>query len=227
MAIILIPHQPIDFTYRENEPCENLSDMCLQYETTDNPMFQVKRSGSSVPLVTIAGTGATEFGETSINPTSQGNNYFTYQVNFADLGITSGCFELCVYEATGSTLVTNGTFGSDLAGWTVADGLILSIESYASPSGDETCDGEVDLSVIGGTPAYTYSMDGVIYQISDVITGLCYGIDYTFYVKDSYGVIAMVPFTFQDCSSFADSDLFDLNNIYLFEVKECYLNDFE
>lgn len=226
MAIILIPHQPIDFTYRENEPCENLSDMCLQYETGDNPMFQIKRSSNSVPLVTITGIWDSEFEEVAIPVLSQGNNYFTYQLNFAELGITEGCFEICVYEATGATLVTNGSFASDLSEWTVVDGLLLSISSFTNPSDDETCDGEVELSASGGTGPFTYSIDGINYQPSTTFTALCYGQEYTFWVKDSKGVTKSIVFQFQDCSQFANSEAFDIKDIYAFEISNCEAFDF-
>lgn len=218
MAIILIPHQPIDFTYKENSPCENLSDMCLQYETGDNPMFQVKADNGSVPLVTIQGTGGTELDEIDIPIISQGNGYFTYQINFTELGITEGCFEVCVYEATGANLVTNGMFTSDLSGWSAIDGLQLGINSFSYPV---DCDGSVELEVTGGIPSYTYSMDGVIYQISNNFFDLCGGIPYTFWVKDSNGIIDSIPFTFRDCSSYEGSEAFDVKNIYAFEITGC------
>lgn len=221
MAIILIPHQPIDFTYKENEPCETLSTMCLQYETGDNPMFQVKRSGSSVPFATIRGTGNTDFDEVEVPLLSQGSNYFTYQINFSELGINEGCFEICIYEATGATLVSNGTFGSDLSGWTVADGQSLIIDLFSNPSDHFTCDGQVSLNNFGGTGPYTYSKDGINYSGSTLFTGLCYDTVYTFCVKDNYGVIECIDFEFQDCTAFAGSDAFDLKGIKAFEISLC------
>lgn len=226
MAIVLIPHQPIDFTYSENGACENLSSMCLQYETGDNPMLQVKGTNGSVPMITIQSTGYSEFEEVSITPIAQSNGYYTFQLNFEELGITSGCFEVCVYEATGSTLVTNGTFATDLTGWLAIDGLVLDITSQINPTDHETCDGEVVLAANGGTASYVYSMDGVNYQLSDTFTGLCYDVQYTFYAKDSYGVVDSIVFTFQDCSLFAGSEAFDIKNIIAFEIKNCEAFDF-
>lgn len=228
MAITLLGHQPIDFTYSENGECENLSDMCLHYETTDNPMFQIKASDNSVPLVTIQGIGETDFDQVSISPISQGNGFFTYQLNFEELGITDGCFEICVYEGSQSSgnLVTNGTFGSSLTGWITADGLVLDIASQINPSDNITCDGEIELIATGGTTTYTYSINGVTYQVSDTFTGLCYGNQYTFYVKDSYGVIRSIEFEFQDCTTFAGSDAFDIKDIRAFEIKNCEAFDF-
>jgi hypothetical protein len=156
--ITLIPHQPIDFTYKENGACENLSDMCLQYEIGDNPQFQIKNTSGTAPLVTISGTGLEE---TNIPPDLYviSGDYYTYTLNFSELGISSGCFDLCVYEISsgiGSNLITNGDFASDLSGWTSATGITLDVDSYTEDS--------ITLIATGGTPGYTYSINGGAYQ---------------------------------------------------------------
>lgn len=229
MAITLLGHQPIDFTYSENGSCENLSDMCLQYETADNPMFQIKASDTSVPLVTIQGTGETDFDIISLTPISQTTTgYYTFQLDFEALGITEGCFELCVYEGAQSSgnLVTNGTFGSSLTGWTVANGLQLDMDNTTNPTNSITCDGQVDLVATGGTAPYQYSNNGTTYQVSDIFTGLCYNTAYTFYVKDTYGVVDSIQFQFRDCSTFAGSEAFEIKDIKAFEIKNCEAFDF-
>lgn len=233
MAIILLGHQPIDFTYSENGSCENLSGQCLHYETGDNPMFQVKADGSSIPLATIKGVGETEFEEDSIPIFSQGNGFFTYQINFTELGITEGCFEVCIYDSTQSSgnLVTNGTFGSNLNGWTTADGLYIDIVSQINPTDDLTCDGEIEVFPTGGTSPYEWSIDGENYTPSIpftpfAFTGLCYNIEYTIYLRDANFVIHTVPFQFRDCSEFAGSEAFDIKDIYAFELQNCEAFDF-
>jgi hypothetical protein len=220
MAITLIGHQPIDFTYKENGSCENLSDMCLQYETADNPMFQIKNTTGTAPLVTISGAGIEET-PIPIELYSISGNYYTYTLNFSELGITSGCYDLCVYEvdiATGTNLVTNGTFISDISGWTAATGVTLAIDSYTSDS--------VTVSASGGTGPYTYAIDGGAYGASATFTGLTAGTEYTFYAKDSNGVIGSTIFTLRDCSSFAGSYAFDIKDIPAVEIKDCYASDF-
>jgi hypothetical protein len=227
VAITLLGHQPIDFTYKENDPCESLSSMCLQYEIADNPQFQLKNTGTTAPYITIQGIG-NDFEETPIYPVMD-DTFYTYTINFSSLGITDGCFELCVYDigSTGTNLVSNGTFLSDLSGWTVADGLVLLIDSYSNPSTGVATDGEVVLLASGGTAAYTYSTDGITYQASATFTGLSYSTNYTFYVKDVYGVVRSLEFEFRDCSDFADSELFDISDIKLFEIADCELFAFE
>lgn len=48
----------------------------------------------------------------------------------------------------------------------------------------------ISVNVVGGTPAYQYSLDNVHWQDSNVFTNLTRG-DYTVYVKDSYDCIPM------------------------------------
>jgi hypothetical protein len=228
MAITLLGHQPIDFTYKENAPCERISDFCLQYETADNPQFQIKGDGETGVIVTIQGTGNTDFEEIAI-PNSMldvNGDYYTYTLNFEELGITEGCYILCVYVPEGDNLVSNGNFASDLTNWSVVDGIELTIDNYTSPTTEEADDGEVVLLASGGTPGYTYSIDGVTYGASATFTGLSYGIVYTFYVKDSNGVIESIEFQFIDCSAYAGSEAADLVDILAYEIKDCEANNF-
>jgi hypothetical protein len=227
VAITLLGHQPIDFTYKENDPCENISSMCLQYEIADNPMFQLKNSGATTPFVFIQGI-SNDFPETTLTPVVS-SDFYTYTVNFTALGITDGCYEICVIDvgSVGTNLVSNGTFLSDLTGWTVADGLVLSIDSYSNPSTGVATDGEIVLIASGGTTAYTYSTDGITYQVSATFTGLSYDINYTFYVKDANGVVDSIEFEYRDCSEFGPSELFDISDIRLFEIANCELFAFE
>lgn len=217
MAITLLGFQPIDFTYKENDPCENLSTMCLQYETADNPMFQIRANGGDAPLVTIIGVGNTSFNEASLTPTITGE-FYTYEVNFQDLGITEGCFEICVYNPIGSNVVTNGMFNTDLTDWLVINALILDVASHTDDS--------VTLSASGGTDPYGYSIDGITYGGSTAFTGLTSGEVYTFYVKDSYGVIDAIEFELADCSEFAGSESSELVDYFAIELKTCEAADF-
>ncbi len=222
MSITVFGHQPIDFTYKENDPCENLSSMCLQYEVGDNPQFQLKNTGFTAPYVTIQGIGNTVYEETALIAERDGD-FYTYIVNFTELGITDGCYEISLYDigSTGTNLVTNGTFNTNLSDWSVADALILEITNYTSPTTEFATDGEVELSASGGTASYTYSIDGITYGAGTTFTGLSFGIGYVFYVKDSNGIVVTVDFEFRDCTVYAGSDAFDILSIRGFEIKDC------
>jgi hypothetical protein len=228
MAITLLGHQPIDFTYKENAPCERISNYCVQYETADNPQFQIKGDGETGFFVTIQGVGETDFAEIGIPSSMIDINglYYTYTLNFEELGIAEGCYILCVYVVEGDNLITNGDFTSDLSSWTVADGLFLTVDSYTNPTTPEADDGEVVLIATGGTGPYTYSDDGITYGASATFTGLSFDVEYTFYVKDANGVIDSIEFQFRDCASFANSDASDLVDIFSFEIKDCEANNF-
>lgn len=52
----------------------------------------------------------------------------------------------------------------------------------------EITNNSINVNVVGGTPAYQYSLDNVNWQESNVFTGLTRG-DYTVYVKDSYDCV--------------------------------------
>jgi hypothetical protein len=221
--ITLIGHQPIDFTYGENGACENLSNMCLQYEVADNPMFQIKSTTGTAPLVTIQGIGNVNYPETTIPASLYSiiGDFYSYTLNFEELGISSGCYEVCVYEisaTSGINLVENGDFDSDLSGWTSASGVSIDIDSYTEDS--------VTLVASGGIAPYTYAVDEGDYQVSETFTELTPGTSYTFYAKDVNGVIGSIIFTLRDCSLFAGSYAADIVDIQAVEIKDCYANDF-
>lgn len=162
MAITLLGHQPIDFTYKENSPCENLSNMCLQYETADNPMFQIKNTLPGSLFVTIQGTGTTEFAETVLddNYYTVSGDHYTYTLDFDALGITEGCYVLCVYEA--ENIVTNGTFNTNLSGWTHDDswGWSDGGAAYVPESGLDPLE-QADLFTIGETYTITFTINNL------------------------------------------------------------------
>jgi hypothetical protein len=220
MAITLIGHQPIDFTYKENAPCENLSEDCLHYELADNPMFQVKNSTGTAPLVVVF--------DSELNPIiipvslySITNEHYTYTLNFSELGMAAGCYEICVYEvssSSGTNLVANGLFADNIDGWDSVEGILLEVDTHTEDT--------VTLIATGGTGPYTYSNGGDTYQMSATITGLTAGETYTFYVKDSNGVISSIIYTLRDCGSFANSYAFDIKDIPAVEIKDCEAFDF-
>lgn len=58
-------------------------------------------------------------------------------------------------------------------------------------------DGAATITASGGTPAYTYSLDGTTYQLSNIFTGLDAGV-YIGYVKDANGCISIYTFVIQE-----------------------------
>lgn len=130
------------------------------------------------------------------------------------------------WQMSSTSLVDNGTFDTDLEDWDIVTAIIVSV-IITNESGPDECDGEIEASATGGTGPYTYSIDGITYGSGDTFSGLCSG-DYTIYVKDANGDEGFIEVgidTNVDCSSFSSPDLFDLNNVNLSSLLNCYLDD--
>ena len=226
--ITLIPHQPIDFSYNSPDTDEELSTYALHYNLSDNPMFQFKNTTGTMFLVTIQGAGETIYAETAVNDYVISGDYVTYTLDFT--GLSAGCYSLSLYTITtgGPNLISNGTFESDLSGWTAADALLLDVDSFTYESAPAACDGEVVLLGSGGGGSLTYSDDGVSYQVSATFSPLCAG-NYTVYVKDSNNLITELDFEiFEtiDCSDYAGSEAFDLVDLNTTQLLDCEAFDF-
>jgi len=220
--IQFISHQPINFTYNL-QTCEELSDNCLQYQTSDTAMFQFKNTADDCWFfigIRPSGSTSTPIEIDYTNYTLTGT-FVTVSVDFTALGLSQGCYEIALYEVCTDAVnnkVTNGAFLTDLSGWTIADALTLEIDSHTST--------EVTLVASGGTPGYTYNIDGGAYQASPTFSGLAGDTEYIFCVLDANNIQTCIPFTIRTCGSYAGAYLFDLTDVYLAEIKDCYLFDF-
>lgn len=87
---------------------------------------------------------------------------------------------------------SKGCVGS--ANVTVGQGAALSLTAQKANTSSCINNGAISITVSGGTPAYTYSMDNVNYQPSRVFTDLPAGI-YTVYAKDSKGCTGSINVT--------------------------------
>ena len=102
------------------------------------------------------------------------------------------------YEwSTGATtqVISNVGVGTYWVKLTTGDcTAIQNVKVYATEqpvvSNIEISNNSINVNVIGGTPAYQYSLDNVNWQDSNSFTGLTRG-DYTVYVKDSYDCVPM------------------------------------
>lgn len=133
------------------------------------------------------------------------------------------CFQ---YE--GSELMDNGSFNDGLTDWD----LITSVQITSVTTLNETslgaCDGTATVNVTGGTAPYTYSTDGVTFQVSNSFSLLCNG-NYSIFVKDSNGLIDYTTFgigTAVNCLSYAGSEVFDVLSLNLIDVKDCEVYNF-
>jgi gliding motility-associated-like protein len=118
---------------------------------------------------------------------SGGTPPYSYDINgwgprpigyFAGLGAQS--YSLTVEDATGAVVSQVVTITNSL------DQPTVRIAGSTSPTCPRSNDGTITLAATGGTPPYTYSMDAVNYQASNVFTNLTPGM-YSFYVMDANG----------------------------------------
>lgn len=225
--IQLIEHQPVSFSYNL-QSCEVLSDNCLHYQTDDVAMFQFKNTQDGCGFL----VGIRESGSTS-TPTeitkdyyTVSGNFVTVSIDFTALGITQGCYEICLYEVCteGSSIITNGRFNTDLTGWVTVAGLTLTIDTTL----DVGSGGTATLNASGGTGPYTYSIDGTTYQVSNLFSTLSVG-SYIGYVKDAYNIITTAVFNIFagiNCGDYAGSDAFDVKGLNTSQVLNCEAFDF-
>ena len=125
-------------------------------------------------------------GTIQVNNSTGGLRPFSYSIdgiNFQPSNVFSGLAPgvYTVYEkdargCMGTTLVTIGINP-------------LSASSNATSSSSCVGNGKIQLFRTGGTNPYSYSLDGITYQASNLFTGLAAG-TYTGYVKDLYGCVA-------------------------------------
>ncbi|MDF2188241.1 SprB repeat-containing protein [Paraflavitalea sp. CAU 1676] len=92
-----------------------------------------------------------------------------------------------VKDALGATATTTVSVSNNFLAPTV------NIQSAVNPTGCATRDGSVTVAASGGAAPYTYSLDGISFQTSNVFTGLAPGTYYPI-VKDANGCTGVYPF---------------------------------
>jgi large repetitive protein len=120
---------------------------------------------------------------------SGGTGAITYQANALAvmpnsvpyLGLPAGVYNVVVTDAAGCTFTGVETINEPtplIAGYTITPTTCNGV-----------CDGVIDVNASGATPAYQYSSDnGVTFQVSDLLTGLCDG-SYQVIIKDANGCL--------------------------------------
>jgi hypothetical protein len=73
--------------------------------------------------------------------------------------------------------------------------LISGVSTTDATAGNN--DGSATIIASGGSPAYTYSLNGTTYQLSNIFTGLDAGV-YIGYVKDANGCVSIYTFVIQE-----------------------------
>ena len=112
-------------------------------------------------------------------------------------GVGSGINTITVTDANGATAT------SDVMIKDISPGpIVIPPVGVKSPSDCSKANGEVTLQPYGGVPPYTYSMDLINFQASNVFSNLNSGL-YEFYVKDVNGCIGTNLLTVGGCESYS------------------------
>jgi hypothetical protein len=108
--------------------------------------------------------------------------------------------------------------------------LQISISSYTPESTEGACDGIITFEILNApAQVFEWSIDGVNYQESSTFTDVCLDQIITAYVRvqedECNSGEAQFDFTTIDCELLNDLYLFDLIDVELSKLRDCYLND--
>lgn len=149
---------------------------------------------SPAPTVTAVPTSAacnningtiTTTGNGGIAPLQYSINGSTFQASNIFFGLGAGTYTVTVKDATGCTNTTTVTVGNTNAPTVTA----VSTASVCSSNS-----GTITITATGGVTPYTYSVNGVTFQASNLFTALAPG-NYIAYVRDAGGCIATFSIT--------------------------------
>ena len=103
-----------------------------------------------------------------------------YQASGNFYNLNAGTYTIYIKDAAGNKLIRAIQIWPDCG---------ITIAANATAASCQKSDGELTVNGYGGTPRYTYSLDGINYQSSNIFTGLAAG-EYTVYVMDATATAA-------------------------------------
>ncbi len=136
--------------------------------------------GASTGCVTVAGSGGT-------SGYTYSQNGIVFQASGTFCGLAAGSYTITVKDANGCTTTVAVTIAQPSA----FTGSITSQTNVLCNGGNT---GSVTVAGSGGTPGYTYSINGITFQVSNIFGGLSAGV-YTVTIKDVNGCTITVPVT--------------------------------
>lgn len=145
-------------------------------------------ANSPAPTITAVATSATcnnangiitATASGGIAPLQYSINGITFQASNIFTGLAPGGYTITVKDATGCTNIATVTVGTSNSPTATA---------ASAPSACNVSNGSITITGSGGTPPYTYSINGTTFQASNIFTGLAPA-NYVAYVKDAGGCI--------------------------------------
>jgi hypothetical protein len=128
--------------------------------------------------ITASGSGGIAPYQYSINGINfQSGNIFT--------GLAGGLYTITIKDNTGCTNITTVSIASTNG---------PNVSAVSTVSACNGSDGTITVTASGGTPGYQYSINGSIYQVSNILTGVAAG-NYVVYVKDAASCIGTFVIT--------------------------------
>ncbi len=138
-------------------------------------------NGNSNGIITLAASGGLAAYEYAQSP------FTVYQPSGTFNGFAAGTYTFRVRDAAGCTKDTTVTLGEPT--------LLTASATNTTPASCSGNDGTITVTGAGGTPGYTYSIDGVNYQAGNVFTAPAVGPYPNIKVKDANGCIASASTT--------------------------------
>jgi hypothetical protein len=173
----------------------------LQTGTNKKTVKAFVLSGINLQITTTPSTCGLNNG-TIVIQASGGTAPYQYQLDGGSWSYSSIFFTssttthtVTVKDATGQTTTTTVTLTNTY------NTPVVSVASSVPASGCTAADGSVTLQGGGGTPPYSYSIDGMTWQASPVFTGLEQGW-YYFYIKDANNCVNSVSFQTPSCFAY-------------------------
>lgn len=146
--------------------------------------FAVYVTNSGTNSSACANTGSIIlYGNAGVLPYTYSLDGSNYQPDNTFPNLAPGIYTAYVKDAAGCVSTKSVT---------IASAPLITVTSYTRPSSVCVNNGTIELYLTGGMASYTYSIDNITYQTSNIFTGLAAG-NYTGYVKDSKNCIGMAP----------------------------------
>lgn len=129
----------------------------------------------------------TLYANAGVQPYSFSLDGVTYQASNSFTGLPAATYTAYIKDGAGCVSTKVITVGAAAP---------VTVNAFVRPASSCASDGVIEIYRTGGIPPYSYSLDGVTYQLSNNFSSLSAG-PYTAYVKDSKGCIGTQSVTVQ------------------------------